>query len=172
MRKRRKSVCNRPVYVDYGYMYGDFSREQCFYAVLEVSYYIHSSRNTWILSSYANPPHARWLAKDLAPQYKYMESRIGRLRVKDQRRQRSNTVRKALKYSSCSSTASLLLPSVFNSNRQILDFIHLYWVAKSFANQWAWVGVTTQYSCFLLHRSYMYTRAVTNSTLLSYHLSS
>ena len=35
MRKRRKSVCNRPVYVDYGYriadygyMYGDFSRER------------------------------------------------------------------------------------------------------------------------------------------------
>ena len=50
MRKHRKCVCNRPVYVDYryriadyGYMYGDFSRERhvTLYTVFEVS--------TWVL---------------------------------------------------------------------------------------------------------------------------
>ena len=62
--------------------------------------------------------------------------------------------------SSCSSTASLL-PLVFSNNWQILDSIHS---TVSLANQRAWVGVTTQYSCISVRARAMYTLVTVATT--------
>ena len=62
--------------------------------------------------------------------------------------------------SSCSSTASLL-PLVFSNNWQIIDSIHS---TVSLANQRAWVGVTTQYSCISVRARAMYTLVTVATT--------